>query len=506
MSLFFFFHSEAQVHKLPADTAFYYTYGGVNNDEARDVVEAYDKGYLLVGTTSSFGQGNTSFYIVKTDSLGNHKWSNTQGGAENDWAYSVQRTMDSCYLVVGYSNSFSTSSMHNYSAYYLKIDRNGNLLWQKSIDKGAWSFAYGSCAMPDSGFVLCGQTYATAQGNADAYLIRINKNGDTLWTRQYGGNKDDVFNSICVMHNRLYAVGANASYPADGIADAWLAKIDFNGNLLQQNFVAYTGPLQETINAITPYNDSLFTIGGSAFHPDSNTTVGIIAKYDTSLAVNSVIESGDLIVSKGYYESYYKVLNTSYGSICLVGTKNGGLGGTGTFLVGFNQYNGFIPDFAFAAGGVQNDYGYSGLYTSKGKIIAVGSTYSYGAGSDDVFLVRLNSDSIKNTAINTFIINSYTDTLSLSQASIRNYAPNVAVSIYPNPSTGSIHLFIKNTLAPFFTMKLYSVLGEELSFQRVYSNADNLLDFSFLNAGNYFVTIEQNDRVVSSLHIIISKE
>ncbi|HEX7415327.1 MAG TPA: hypothetical protein VF411_14885, partial [Bacteroidia bacterium] len=237
----------AQTFKLAADTEFFYTYGGTNFDEARDIKETPDKGYIVVGTTSSFGQGATSVYMIKTDSLGNHKWSGVQGGALNDHAYTVELTYDNGFFVSGYSNSFYTNNSFDYSAYYFKTDATGHLLWQKFIDKGAWSFIYGSCPVKqDSGFILCGQTYATTNGDADAYLIRVNKNGDTLWTKHYGGAQDEVFNSVCIINNRIYAVGSNGSHAgADSIADGWIVKLEMNGNKLQDTFMSFGANFKE---------------------------------------------------------------------------------------------------------------------------------------------------------------------------------------------------------------------------------------------------------------------
>ena len=279
---------QAQTFKTPADTEFLYTYGGTNIDEARDIKETPDKGYILVGTTGSFGQGAASVYMIKTDSMGNHKWSLTQGGPYNDHAYAVELTYDSGFFVAGYSNSFYTSANHDYSAYYFKTGGNGHLLWQKFIDNGANSFIYGVCPVPvDSGFILCGQTYATADFTSDAYLIRVNKNGDTIWTRHYGDSLDEVFNSVCVINNRIYAVGSNGSHAgADTIADGWIVKLDMHGNTLQSVYVSYGAHQQETLNNINPYNDSLFTICGNETHIDSNVTTGIVTRYDTSLNIN----------------------------------------------------------------------------------------------------------------------------------------------------------------------------------------------------------------------------
>src|ERR1700752_882576 len=214
--ILFAFSAQAQLYKMLADTEFFYTYGGTNFDEARDIKEMPDKGYIVVGTSSSFGQGDASVYMIKTDALGNHVWSLVQGGAVNDWAYSVQLTPDSGIFVAGYSNSFNGNGHNYFSPYYFKTDKNGVLLWQKNVDVGSWSFIYGSCALPDSGFILCGQTYyATPYGSSDGFLMRINKNGDTLWTNHYGGIQDEIFNSVCVINHKIYAVGSNLTHPAD---------------------------------------------------------------------------------------------------------------------------------------------------------------------------------------------------------------------------------------------------------------------------------------------------
>ncbi|HKC68059.1 MAG TPA: hypothetical protein VKG26_07500, partial [Bacteroidia bacterium] len=366
----FAYNAQAQMQKMVADTEFFYTYGGTNFDEARDIKETLDKNYVIAGTTSSFGQGNTSIYIIKTDSFGNHIWSTVQGGAENDWAYTVELTADSGFFVAGYSNSFNASG-HNYSSpYYLKTDKNGVLVWQKSIDVGSWSFIYGSCALPDSGYVLCGQTYyATPDGSSDAYLIRINKNGDTLWTNHYGGIQDEIFNSVCLINNKLYAVGSNATHPADTVADGWVVKLDMLGNKLQETFLSYGYYQQEIINGIKLYNDTLFSVCGNQTHTDSsNAITAIVARYDTSLAIIQ-----DITTMNGFYNltnntttMLNKIVNVSYGNICIIGSKLAGLGGLGMFFVGINEfgynYNNFFP----SVGGHLDDYGNNILYTSSG--------------------------------------------------------------------------------------------------------------------------------------------
>src|ERR1039458_5099183 len=95
------------------------TYGGINNDYGRSVQQTFDKGYIIAGATSSFGSGETDVYLIKTDSLGNMKWSKTFGGAGVDWGYSVQQTTDSGFVVAGFTNSFGHGG---YDVYLIKTD------------------------------------------------------------------------------------------------------------------------------------------------------------------------------------------------------------------------------------------------------------------------------------------------------------------------------------------------------------------------------------------------
>jgi hypothetical protein len=512
--IFFTVSAQAQLHKMPADTEFFYTYGGTNKDEARDIKETMDKGYVVVGTTSSFGQGNTSVYLIKTDALGNHIWSSVQGGSQNDWAYAVELTPDSGFFVAGYSNSFN----NNYSAYYFKTDKTGNLLWQKTLDAGSWSFIYGSCALPDSGYILCGQTYATTDGSSDGYLMRLNKNGDTLWTKHYGGIQDEVFNSVCTINNKIYAVGSNASHPADTASDGWIVKLDMNGNKLQETFLSYGYHQQETLNGITPYNDTLFTVCGSNYHPDSIATTGIIERYDTSLFINQsiTIMNGLGNYSLNYLVAFNKIANISYGNICAIGYAIGGNGGTNMFFMGFKRNGYWQGNYIRHSGGQLNDYGYSGILTTTGKVIGVGSTQGFAGmpsnyctdnnlGLEDVFLVRYNSDSISN-AVSKTKTSCFADTLFLWQASVKNYANNCTVKLFPNPTSNYAQLEINCDEQKKFTARVYSILGNEIMNDAIYSNNSKTVDFSMLSEGSYFLKVQnENGQNISILKFIISR-
>ncbi|HTA63129.1 MAG TPA: T9SS type A sorting domain-containing protein, partial [Bacteroidia bacterium] len=397
-----------------------------------------------------------------------------------------------------------------------------NLVWQKSIDVGFWSFIYGSCALPDSGFILCGQTYfGTPNGSSDAYLMRIDKNGDTLWTKHYGGIQDDIFNSVCLINNKLYAVGSNATNPLDTMADGWVVKLDMNGNKLQEAFLTYGYHQAESLNGITNYNDSSFIVCGKNYHNfiDSSATTGLVERYDTSLVIIDSITirtNQQTYTNKGNLISYNKVVNISHSNICLIGYAIGGNGGTNMFFDVINSSFGWFYESSRHEGGFLNDYGYSGTLTSDGRVIGVGSTLGFSGmssdyctdanlGLEDIFLARFDSDSIPILIYHTKT-SCFADTLFLWQTSIKNYTSNFTAKLFPNPVSNYTQLEITCNEQKNFTAKVYSILGNEIMSEKIQSNNPKAIDFSNFSEGSYFIKIQdENGQNISVLKFIISK-
>src|SRR5579863_6156484 len=110
------------------DTAYIYTYGGIQDDVCNQIKPTDDGGYIMIGTSNSFGCGNTDFYVVKIDSLGNHKWSKTFGGDENEEGFSVTQTFEHGYVFMGFTDSYGAGG---YDVYLVKTDSMGNFQWQR---------------------------------------------------------------------------------------------------------------------------------------------------------------------------------------------------------------------------------------------------------------------------------------------------------------------------------------------------------------------------------------
>ena len=87
------------------DTMWTRTYGGVDNEDGECVQLTSDGGYIICGTTSSYGAGGADAYVIKTSDLGDTLWTKTYGGEGTEEAYYIQQTSDGGYIFIGFSTS-----------------------------------------------------------------------------------------------------------------------------------------------------------------------------------------------------------------------------------------------------------------------------------------------------------------------------------------------------------------------------------------------------------------
>jgi alpha-tubulin suppressor-like RCC1 family protein len=125
--------------KPNGDTLWCKSYGGIGNEVGYSIQKTNDSGYIVVGSTTSFGAGNSDVYLLKTDSTGILLWSKCYGGAENDIGYSVQQTSDLGYIIAGITHSFGADSG---DVYIIKTDVNGNSNCNNELNTSTIVFPY----------------------------------------------------------------------------------------------------------------------------------------------------------------------------------------------------------------------------------------------------------------------------------------------------------------------------------------------------------------------------
>jgi hypothetical protein len=105
------------------DPVFINVYEGANDDQARSFIQTSDGGYILAGSTNSFGTLNTDAYIIRTDPFGDPIWARTFGGVNTESALSILPSQGNGYVLGGGTTTFGGGL---YDGYMIKTDSAGN--------------------------------------------------------------------------------------------------------------------------------------------------------------------------------------------------------------------------------------------------------------------------------------------------------------------------------------------------------------------------------------------
>ncbi len=253
-------------------------FGGSENDVARSAIQTSDGKYVLVGyTTSSDGDvsgnhGGSDVWIVKLDENGNMLWQRTLGGSGLDMGLSVIQDDDGNYVLVGYttSNDGDVSGNHGeIDVWIVKLDENGNILWQKTLGGSIGEMGL-SVVQADGGYILAGLTASNDgdvsgnHGYTDAWIVKLDKNGNILWQKTLGGSKADAVNSIIRVDGGFVAAGYTASSDGDvsenqGETDVWVVRLDEEGNIIWQK--SYGGSGNDAANSIVQVDGGYIVVG-----------------------------------------------------------------------------------------------------------------------------------------------------------------------------------------------------------------------------------------------------
>jgi hypothetical protein len=210
------------------DTLWTKTYGSIDNDYGSSVQQTPDGGYIIVGNTFSFGAGNSDVYLIKTDSLGDSIWTKTYGGAESEDGNSIQQTQDSGFIIVGFTFSFGAGVN---DVYLIKTDSLGDTLWTGTYGGIGSDGGFTIQKTSDGGYIIVGGTRSFGAGSRDVYLIKTDSLGDTLWTRSYGGIANEAGFSVQETMDGGYIISGWTDSFGAGLYDVYLIKTDSLGNV-----------------------------------------------------------------------------------------------------------------------------------------------------------------------------------------------------------------------------------------------------------------------------------
>jgi len=203
-------------------------YGGALDDQAAAIVQTGDGGYVIAGTTYSFGAGSADFWLVKTDANGNMEWNQTYGGSDSDSVGAMVQTSDGGYALAGQTYSFGAGDS---DFWLVKADSSGNIQWNKTYGEPTADGAISVIQTNDGGYALAG--YSTdSNASKDLWFVKTDSSGNMQWNRTYGGTGSDNANSVVQTSDGGYALAGTTNSFSYGIPhDCWLVKTDSDGNM-----------------------------------------------------------------------------------------------------------------------------------------------------------------------------------------------------------------------------------------------------------------------------------
>jgi len=232
------------------------TYGGRNSELSNAIISTHDGNFVVVGQTFSLNGditesfGSWDIWVFKIDPLGKLLWQRSLGGKNVDISHSLVQAKNGDILVCGYSNSKDEYVENNkgFKDYYVaKLDNDGNLLWQNTYGGSQQDIAYSIVESEDGGFVISGSSdsedfdISENKGGLDFFVIKINDEGELLWTKNYGGPRDDIpYSMVNSGQGTVMIAGtSNSGINGDvsdslGKFDFWLLKI-YDNNILQSD-------------------------------------------------------------------------------------------------------------------------------------------------------------------------------------------------------------------------------------------------------------------------------
>jgi len=194
-------------------------------ETATSVTPTDDGGYAVLGYNQQY-----QWWLVKYDADGNEEWDNTYlDSYYSHQNYQVIQTSDGGFLMV---SGYQASSGDDIDVGVVKTNASGSTEWWEIIDRNSTNEeGTGVAQTADGGYIICGWTAPTGTSyDEDGYLLRLDANGDTLWTATYDGGYQDIFTAVIELGDGSFAMSGYRQVMSGSLSnDFWLLKVDSEG-------------------------------------------------------------------------------------------------------------------------------------------------------------------------------------------------------------------------------------------------------------------------------------
>ena len=363
-------------------TSFAKTFSGLYDDIAYSIVETNDGGYIIAGRTNSFGAGSSDFLVIKLSYDGNILWTKTFGGENIDIATFIQETNDGGYIVAGYTNSFGAGF---FDFLVIKLSYDGNILWTKTFGGTGYDIATSIQETNDGGYIVAGYTNSFGAGSSDFLVIKLSYDGNILWTKTFGGERNDELYSLELTNDGGYIlIGCTNSFNLYQNMDVLIIKLSPNGDMeLTKTF--FGGETDEIAVSIQKTEDGGYIIAGYTYPLGAGDKDCLVLKLSSNYNFQWGKKFGGIA-----YDISNSIKQTNDGGYIFTGyTQSFGASGS---VFAIKLFPNGIIEWAKIFGGGNIDEGNSIQQTSDGGYIIAGYTYSFGAGGYDFLIIKTHDN------------------------------------------------------------------------------------------------------------------
>ncbi len=478
----------------PAQITWEKLFSKKSTDCFRNIVEVPSGGYMIAGYTADSTVSDTDAYAVRMTTSGDTLWTRRINGTSNgkDLFYKVINTSDGGFAFCGYSTN---NGAGNDDAYLVKMDGNGTIQWSKYWGGAGKDRAQDIVQTADGGFALAGYTTSAPAAYYDAFLLRTNSSGDTLWSKRYGTGGFEDANSLVLLPDGGFVLGGQSTNGGNGL-DMYMVRVNPIGDTLWTRKFGTTGT--DNIEHIIRQSNGTFILAGGTDGPGFGGNDGMAIKTD----------SGGTVLWTQLYggnsqDDFHQVFKTADGGFIFSGTsRSSGALEPNIWIVKTNSAG--DSTWTQTYGGDNHDHGYGAVQTADGGYIVVGYSSSFNFNAEDAYVIKTNNLGNLGNYLTYASVSALIQPLSGSctsnnvqvKAVVRNFGrdtiPNVPVTIQiSGPITQTINQTYTGAIYPgdYDTLSFSTLLNLSTPGQYTFSCTSSNLNDVFPQNNKLLTTV-----------------
>jgi hypothetical protein len=365
------------------DTLWTKIYGGNGNDYAMSIINIDSTGSLICGSTAPSNSNNSDVYLLRINKYGDTLWTKQIEDTLREFGKFIMEANDSGYLIAALAGNLS--GLPKAHIWLIRINSFGDTLWTKNISKNYYDNITSIYRENKDGYIILANSSFPSPQGYDLWLIKIDNDGDTLWSKTYGGDGAEFAGAAIQTKDNGYLITGSTFVNDTAEGDVWIIKTDSFGETLWSRI--YGGKQKEGGRQIQMLKDGGYIIGCRYYSPYEGNSDILLMKID---------DDGDTLWNKVYGGTeddwIMSMLATKDGGCIGVGyTKSNNDRDTNVWVIKINESGDTL--WTKEIGGKKGDIGRSIQETSDGGYIICGTTKSFDGKQEDIYIIRLDKES-----------------------------------------------------------------------------------------------------------------